>query len=144
MSTASNHAATTVPGSIRPPLSLDELRHRCMNNAAVATLILDKFEQQMRSDFQALQESVDRQDLIEVARITHALKGAAGAVAATSLRDRAKEFEDHARQGRLECLAGDLAMLRDECDRCLKALPAARSAFIVVSERNASERKVSQ
>jgi HPt (histidine-containing phosphotransfer) domain-containing protein len=115
-----------------------------MNNAAVATLILDKFEQQVRSDILSLENSVNRQDLNEVARITHALKGAAGAVAATSLHECAKALEDHARQGHLECLASGLALLHYECDRCLRALPAARSAFIVVAERDAIGRKAAQ
>lgn len=111
------------------PLLVDELQNRCMNNAAVAALVLDKFEQQVKRDIRALEHSLETQNLDELVRITHALKGAAGAVAATSLRDLADAMEARARHGDVRSLAEDLAALRRECDRCIEALPALRSAL---------------
>lgn len=120
-----------IPGGSAPPFAMPELLDRCMGNAAIAVLILDKFEKQLHSDIVQIQQQVSAGDSAELARTAHALKGAAGAVAAAALHDLAAELETSARQNRLDAIAPGLAFLRAEVDRCLSHIPIAREALAV-------------
>jgi len=115
------------PVLVAPPLLLAELSERCMGNTAIATLLLEKFETQLRSNLLVIKERAEAGDAAEVARTAHALKGAAGAVAASALRTLAAEAESQARQEHLDALTSTLSALRAEVERCLAYLPAARA-----------------
>lgn len=119
---------SNLPGAT-PPLSLRELRERCMDDASVADMILDMFEKQARSDSAEIQRCLAAGDAAQIARTAHALKGAAGAVAAADLVSLARDIEVHAKASRLESVAGTLAALCDEVARCLAYLPAARQGL---------------
>jgi len=121
------------------PLSLTELSERCMGSAAVATLVLDKFEEQLTADVETIQECLAAGDVEQIARVAHALKGAAGAVAASTLRDLAAEIERLARKEEIESITRELASLRSEVDRCLAYLPAARTEFACVTDHGPAE-----
>lgn len=121
------HSFKTLP--FGPPLSVVELSEHCMGNAAVALLVLDKFEKQLATDIRELEDRLASQDTAQLARTAHALKGAAGAVAATILRELASRVEDLARQRQTESIAGALSVLHTEAERCLGYLPAARAAL---------------
>ncbi len=112
-----------------PPFALAELSERCMGNAAVATLVLDKFEKQLTADIREIQERLAAQDTGQIARTAHALKGAAGAVAAQALRELAAKVEILARQDQLDSIAQEMSSLRSEVERCLDHLPTARRAL---------------
>ena len=126
----SNKLATG-DGPAGPPLpfAVDELSERCMGNAAVATLLLDKFEKQLQGDLREIEQRLAARDAGQIARTAHALKGAAGAVAAPLLRDLAAEVETLARQENLESIARELSTLRAEVERCLGYLPVARGVL---------------
>ncbi len=131
MSIAENQALLNAdqgpsPASVAPPLVLAELSERCMGNTAIATLLLVKFEAQLRSDLLVIEQRAAAGDAAEVGRTAHALKGAAGAVAASALRTLAGEVESQARQEHLDAVTGTLSALRAEVERCLAYLPAAR------------------
>jgi len=116
------------PGSSPAPMAIDELTARCMGNTAIATLLLQKFEQQLRVDIVEIEQCVAAGDASKVAHTAHTLKGAAGTVAASALRDIAAEIESHSRQQQLDAVTLLLADLRAEVDRCLAYIPAGRSA----------------
>ena len=118
------HASTKAP-----PLSLTELFERCMGNAAIATLVLDKFEKQLTRDVLDIEERLVARDAGQIARTAHALKGSAGAAAATALQSLAATVEGLARQDQLDSIAHELAALRAEVDRCVGYLPTARAAL---------------
>ena len=121
------------------PLSLSELSDRCMGSAAVATLVLDKFDEQLTADVETIQECLAAGDAQQIARVAHALKGAAGAVAASVLRDLAAEIESLARKEEIESITRELALLRSEVDRCLAYLPAARAEFAAITDHGPAE-----
>ncbi len=112
-----------------PPFVLTELLERCMGNAAIATLLLDKFEQQLSADVRAIQERLAVRDAEQIGRTAHALKGAAGALAAATLRDLAAEIETLSRANQLDSIAQEFTSLRSEVERCVAYLPAARAAL---------------
>jgi len=112
-----------------PPFVLTELLDRCMGNAAIATLLLDKFEQQLSADVRGIHECLATRDAEQMARTAHALKGAAGALAAATLRDLAAEIETLSRANQLDSIAQEFTLLRSEVERCVAYLPAARAGL---------------
>ena len=108
------------------PFALAELSERCMDNAAVAALLLDKFETQLNADIREIEQRLVTGDTGQIARTAHALKGAAGAVAAAALEGLAAEIEIMARSDQLDSIARELSALRVEVERCLAYLPVAR------------------
>ena len=128
---------TTGDGPAGPPLPLavDELSERCMGNAVVATLLLDKFEKQLHGDIREIEQRLAARDAGQIARTAHALKGAAGAVAAPLLRDLAAEVETLARAENLESIARKLSSLRTEVERCLGHLPVARGVLATAARQ---------
>ncbi|GEM_PF-3180748 len=116
-------------GGTPPPFALTEFLERCMGNVEIATLLLGKFEKQLTTDVVAIQECLAARDTEQIARTAHALKGAAGAVAAATLLDLASEIESLSRSGQLDAIAGELSSLTSEVARCLDYLPAARAGL---------------
>lgn len=109
-----------------PPLHASELADRCMGNAQIAAVLLDKFEKQLGADVRAMQGHLAAGDCEQLARTVHALKGAAGAVGAPGVRAISAELEALARSQRLDEAAASLEQLRAEVDRCLAYLPRVR------------------
>ncbi|MBX3374698.1 MAG: Hpt domain-containing protein [Phycisphaeraceae bacterium] len=108
------------------PLKVEELRERCMGNASVALLLLEKFESQLRRDSEVIATCLSSNDGAELARIAHSIAGAAGTMAAGALYGRAAEVDRLAREASLDAIAADVAALRSEVERCLGFLPAVR------------------
>lgn len=124
--TASNAPETT---SLALPLELDEFSERCMGNAAIATMLLEKFEVQLHGDLDQLAQGLAAGDGEQLASTAHGLKGAAAALAASSIRALAAEIEALARNGSLDAIATELETLQAEADRCIAYMPTAKSAF---------------
>jgi HPt (histidine-containing phosphotransfer) domain-containing protein len=106
-----------------------ELCERCMGNIDVATLLLDKFEQQMHGDIQEIEQGLASHDAGQIARTAHALKGAAGALSAKAVQEVAVRIEHAARAGALDRVSTSIADLQSEVDRFLAYLPAARASL---------------
>lgn len=113
-----------------PPLKIEELSERCMGSTKVALLVLDKFAAQLAADLPALERHLAARSGPEVAGVAHALKGAAGAVAAGQLRDVAAAMETLARRSEFATLTSELSALQREVDRCLRFIPSARQLLI--------------
>ncbi|MCW5769479.1 MAG: Hpt domain-containing protein [Phycisphaeraceae bacterium] len=103
-----------------------------MGSAAVAALLLAKFEHQAKSDLSSIAQELAAHNVAQIARLAHALKGAAGAVAVAGVRDAAAAIESHARQSDLEGVSHEIAALQQEIDRCLQHIPAAKAAIAAV------------
>lgn len=99
-----------------------------MGNTALAMMLFDKFENQVREDLSAIQSAITAQNAEKVRRISHALKGAAGALSATLVQQTAARIELAARENRMEAVATCFSDLKSEVDRCLEYLPDARAA----------------
>lgn len=117
LTTASDHSV---------PLALADLTARCMGDRTLATLLLTKFEKQVRNDLAALERSESARDGVGLARIAHALKGASATMCAARLSERAASTELHAKAGDMAAITHDIAALRDEINRCIAFLPSAR------------------
>jgi HPt (histidine-containing phosphotransfer) domain-containing protein len=121
-----------------PPLAVKELSARCMDNTALACLLLEKFETQARADLFEIAELAITRDLAGVAQRAHALKGAAGAVAAAGVRDAAANLEGSARANQLEVLSREVATLQAQIEKCLGFLPKARTELAATGSSEAA------
>jgi HPt (histidine-containing phosphotransfer) domain-containing protein len=119
---ATDHLAT-------PTFSARALLERCLGNPAVAAMVLQSFERQLAHDLGEITAAVRAADGPRTARCAHALKGAAGAVAADALAAVAADIETRARATSPDFDALPLSELRDAIDRCLRHLPDARRAL---------------
>ena len=90
-----------VAGSDSPPLEIDAVLERCMGNVETVRMILDEFEQEAVADLAKIRQHVEHGDCDETARVAHALKGAAGILAANALSDIAFSVERMGRSGAL-------------------------------------------
>jgi HPt (histidine-containing phosphotransfer) domain-containing protein len=108
------------------PINVDGLFEQCMKDAEIVSIVLEKFERQLEADLQSLSATVQAGDSAAIARTAHGLKGAAGAVAATSLHAMSSALELLAKSGNLEAAAATLEGLRKEIARCAAYLPVAR------------------
>ena len=108
------------------PIDVDALFEQCMKDAEIVLIVLDKFERQLQTDLQSLNGAMTASDAAAAGRTAHALKGAAGAVAATSLHAMSSALEVLAKSGNIEAAAATLETLRTEIARCTSYLPVAR------------------
>ncbi len=106
------------PSPIDVPLLLD----RCMDDAALAGRILDQFASDAPGALNDLQACTRRRDIDALAARAHALKGTAGALAATELMNAAAALE-HAARAATDDLDAHLATLERELATCLAAIP---------------------
>ena len=112
-----------------PPIDLGKLLGQCMGNARVVASVLDKLAQQLASELQAFEAPGAADDRDKLARAATTLKGAAGAVAATSLHDAAVALETAARSNEA-ALTSELARFKHEIERCAAYIPGASKAAL--------------
>jgi HPt (histidine-containing phosphotransfer) domain-containing protein len=127
MKQPSKSSGTSASGGA--PVDADGLLRRCMDDASLAAMILDRFERQLPKDLEELWRAVGAGDARQVAQTAHALKGAAGAVSATDLAGCAAKLELMGRGGDLALAEQCLAALDGEIQRCMSFLPQIRGTI---------------
>jgi signal transduction histidine kinase/CheY-like chemotaxis protein len=108
------------------PLDARRLLENCTGNADLAMKVLDKFHAQVNRALEQIAQCVAERDGQRLARAAHAMKGAAGAVSAESLRQAVARMEEIGRSDALDAAEECFARLRDEVARCLAFLPRVR------------------
>ncbi len=111
------------PGSSPPPMDLDALLVRCLNNVELVRRLLEKFEELTMRDVEAIGHSISAGDLEQAARASHGLKGTAASMSAGMVRGIAAEIEGLLRSANADGAAGRLASLREEVQRCIECIP---------------------
>ncbi|HMN41745.1 MAG TPA: Hpt domain-containing protein [Phycisphaerales bacterium] len=112
------------PSQSVPAIDVPLLLDRCMDDAALAIMVLESFRNQAESDLAELDACVGKNDSEAVSRRAHALKGTSGAVAASTLMDAACRLEEAACSQMVAEFGEHLRAVRAEMHRCLDALPA--------------------
>jgi Amt family ammonium transporter len=118
--------------SSSPAILIDTLLDRCMNNPTTVNAVINKFEKQAQRDLQQLTEVIAAADATAVARVAHALKGAASILAADGVARAAAELEQSGRNQQTDSMQQQLDQLRKQIDECIAYLPQVRT---VASER---------
>ena len=122
-----HEAPVTNPPLDLPPIMVDALLERCMNNLTTVANVLGKFEQHAARDVEQIRQQIEDRDAPAAARTAHALKGAAAIVAADRLSRIADQLEQLGREKQLDELERQLAQLRDEARKCIDYLPQVRA-----------------
>ncbi len=94
-------------------LDIVALRKRLLQDDALVVLILEQYRQDLPLQLERLREASAAEDMKEVARLAHKIKGSSGNVGAELLQEMASEAEQ--------------AALREDCrvvDRVLAAIGA--------------------
>ncbi|HEX2837017.1 MAG TPA: Hpt domain-containing protein [Phycisphaerales bacterium] len=124
-----NSATNQHENTAQPPLVVPELVDRCMGSASIALLVISKLEEQLRNDGPEMARHARAGDCAGLARLAHAMKGAAGASGAHEVHRRAAELEATARACQLEQAITVLNALGEDVARCLAYLPSARATL---------------
>ncbi len=114
-----------------PPIDTASLLERCMNNAEIALLVLDKLEEQITRDLDALTVATAADDFDALTRTAHALKGAASSAGASALSRAAGCVESLAKADHADhhVLDRELHTLQRLANACANAIPGARHAI---------------
>ncbi len=96
------------------PFDRQQLLDRCLGNLAFAERLLASFERRFVEDVANIEQSLATRDTAELVRVAHQLKGASANMSAPRLQRVAAEIENHGRADRLESIAEQLIVLRQE------------------------------
>ena len=133
---AESAPAAPIALSASPAILIDTLLERCMNNPAIVNSVITKFEKQAQRDLQQLTEQIAAADAAPnattVAKVAHALKGAAAMLAADRVASAAAELEQLGRNQQTDSMQQQLDQLKMQLDECIAYLPQVRT---VASER---------
>ena len=82
-------------------------------------MLVAKFRKQAPAEVEKLEQSISAGDAEETMRVAHGLKGAAGYVAAESIRELAARLEEMGRAGNLGDAESCLSQLKTAVCRCI-------------------------
>ena len=113
-----------VPRAIEtsPPLDTRVVLERCMGDSALLSTILDSFTRTLPDQVDAFAAAVAEGDRSGATLAAHTIKGAAGLVTASTLRDlanRCEQLEHDDSHADLDDLRKQIDALRAEADRCI-------------------------
>ena len=105
-----------------PPLDTRVVLERCMGDSALLSTILDSFTRTLPEQVDAFAAAVAEGDREGATLAAHTIKGAAGLVTASTLRDLAnccEQLEHDDSHADLDDLRKQIDALRAEADRCI-------------------------
>ena len=118
-------AATNSAGAI-PPFDMQTVLQRCSGKSALAGTILEKFQSQATTALANIQSQIAAGNAAELARASHAVKGTAGLLGATSLQSAAARLEEIGRARDLASAHDAVEHLRLEVERCVQHIRAVK------------------
>jgi PAS domain S-box-containing protein len=118
-------ADPTATGDATAPIDIESLMVRCLQDAAFATSLLEKFAKRSAGDLTRLREGLASGDAAGAQRLAHNLKAVAAHVSAEKLRAIAFEIEKAGAQRDLQFIEQQLSQLDDEVRRCASYIPQA-------------------
>jgi Amt family ammonium transporter len=139
--TAGSATIPTSASSGMPPVDTSSLLRRCRGKASLVEQLLQKFESQALEQLRSLEEAASRNDREAIARISHAVKGAAANLSAESVRASAMTLEGSAAAlGEDELLRG-IERLAASVRECVAYIPSACVELEKLAAAGASEVK---
>jgi len=111
------------------PFKIDTLLEQCGGNRDIGKVILDEFLIQVADDIREIETCIARDDLVQVGKAAHRLKGTAGVLGATKLYTLCQTIETAGREGNAEEFAKTYSEFKAEIDRCVAAVPEAREGL---------------
>jgi PAS domain S-box-containing protein len=105
------------------PIDCNGLLGRCRGNVEFVQSLLAEFEQELPRRVDQIIGDVSQQNAAAAVESAHALKGAAGTMAAEPLRAAAAEIEMASKSRELTKATAATGRLRAEAERCLRYIP---------------------
>lgn len=109
------------------PFKVETLLEQCGNNREIAGVILDEFVIQVVDDMKEMETCIASGNLVQVGKVGHRLKGTAGVLGASALHALCSSLEIAGKDGKAEEVANIKPELLAEVDRCVAAVPEART-----------------
>jgi CheY-like chemotaxis protein/HPt (histidine-containing phosphotransfer) domain-containing protein len=131
-------APPTPPAPQEPaegPFNLTKLLRQCSGKPALAAMVLEKFDAQTADTLVQLRRVAADLDMSGVARLSHALKGTAGVIAADGLWQAAARLEALGRAGDAALLDQTLRELCNEAERCRAHVEQTKAQFTPAAAR---------
>jgi HPt (histidine-containing phosphotransfer) domain-containing protein len=113
-------AATSAASDV---LDVQSLMNRCMGNIDLVRRVLGKFQQRLPAELAELEGAWKLDDLEQVARVAHRVRGSSATVSAEGLARAASAIEEAGRGGRAAKIPEYIEQFRHECQR-LAELPS--------------------
>lgn len=109
------------------PFKIETLLDQCGGSKDVGGMVLDEFLVQVETDVKEMQSCIASGDLMQVNKAGHRLKGTAGVLGASNLHSLCLAIETAGKEGNAEEVTKIYSELKAEADRCIAAVPEARS-----------------
>lgn len=109
------------------PIKMETLLDQCGGNKDIAGVILDEFIIQVADDVKEMETCIASGNLTQVGKVGHRLKGTAGVLGAAKLHSLCFALEIAGKEGKAEEVAAISPELKTETERCVAAVPEAKS-----------------
>lgn len=111
------------------PFSLETVLEQCGGKSEIAGMVLDEFLNQVPNDLSEMESSMSAGDWLTAGKAAHRLKGTAGVLGAAKLHPLCASMEMACKEGRTDEVPGIYAELKSEAQKCVEAVPAAKTAL---------------
>jgi len=109
------------------PFKIETLLEQCGGNKEIGKAILDEFLIQANADSTELESCISSGNLTQVGKVGHRLKGTSGVLGAGKLYSLCAAIETAGKGNNVEEVAKIFPELKMEMDRCVAAVPTAKS-----------------
>lgn len=109
------------------PFKIETLLEQCGGNKQIGQVILEEFLIQVETDTKEMATCLANGDLIQMGKVGHRLKGTAGVLGAVKLHGLCFAIETAGKAQNAEEAVKTLPELKAEADRCVAAVPVART-----------------
>lgn len=108
------------------PFKIETLLEQCGGNRDIAAVILDEFLIQVADDLKEIEACIAGDNLVQVGKVGHRLKGTAGVLGAAELHALCFALEIAGKEGNKEEITKIVPELTVEANHCVAAVPEAR------------------
>jgi len=109
------------------PFKIETLLEQSGGSKDVGNIVLDEFLVQIDADIKEMEACLESGDLTQAGKVGHRLKGTAGVLGASKLHSLCFAMEVAGRDGDAEAATNAYQDLKAEAERCVAAVPQARS-----------------
>ena len=109
------------------PFKIETLLEQCGGSKEVGGQILDAFLEQAEIDTQEMASCLASGNLVQAGKTGHRLKGTAGVLGAGKLHSLCFALETAGKDGNAEAAQNAYVEIKAEADRCVAAVPEART-----------------
>ena len=109
------------------PFKIETLLEQCGGNKSIGEMILDEFLTQVDVDIKEMADCLGSGNLVQAGKVGHRLKGTAGVLGAAKLHELCFVVEMAGKEENAEKANGAYPDLKAEAERCVAAVPEART-----------------